>query len=48
MRSEAQIWPVTVIDRRGGLGRPANPGVVEAIDADGFFALLAERLAGLP
>jgi purine nucleosidase len=39
---------MTVIDRRAVPGRAANARVVDAIDADGFFALLTDRLAGLP
>ena len=38
----------TVCDVRGRSGRPANAHVLEGIDADGFFALLTERLARLP
>jgi len=38
----------TVCDMRGRSGRPANARVMERIDADGFFALLTERLARLP
>lgn len=38
----------TVIDRWGRTGEPANATVLETLDADGFFALLAERLARLP
>jgi len=37
----------TVIDWWGRTERPANALVLEAIDADGFFALLIERLARL-
>ena len=39
---------MTIIDRRGVPGRPANARVIEAIEADGFFALLTKRLASLP
>jgi inosine-uridine nucleoside N-ribohydrolase len=39
---------MTVIDRDGRNGRPPNARVVEAVDADGFYRLLAERLARLP
>lgn len=38
----------TVIDRRRRDGRAANARVLETLDADGFFALLGERLAALP
>jgi inosine-uridine nucleoside N-ribohydrolase len=36
------------VDRWGRTGKPANASVLEAIDADGFFALLGEHLARLP
>ena len=39
---------MTVVDWRGISGRPANARVMTKIDADGFYALLAERLAALP
>lgn len=39
---------MTVIDRRGGRERLPNARVIEAIDADGFYRLLAERIARLP
>ena len=39
---------MTVVDWRGVGGRPANARVLHKIDADGFYALLAERLARLP
>lgn len=39
---------MTVVDWRGVSGRPANARVLHKIDADGFYALLAERLAQLP
>lgn len=39
---------MTVIDWRGIGGHPANARVLHKIDADGFYALLAERLARLP
>ena len=39
---------MTVVDWRGISGRRPNARVMTAIDADGFFALLAERLARLP
>jgi purine nucleosidase len=39
---------MTVIDRRGRDGRPANAQVIETADADGIYRLLAERLARLP
>lgn len=38
----------TVIDRWGRTGAAANATVLETLDADGFFALLAHRLARLP
>jgi purine nucleosidase len=38
----------TVIDRWGRTGAPATALVAETLDADGFFALLGERLARLP
>ncbi|WP_237213769.1 nucleoside hydrolase [Falsiroseomonas oryziterrae] len=38
----------TVIDRWDRLGRPANLTLLETLDAERFFALLAERIAGLP
>jgi purine nucleosidase len=38
----------TLVDRWGRTGQPANATVLESIDADGFFALLGERLARLP
>jgi len=38
----------TVIDRWGRLGRPANLTLLETLDAERFFALLAERIARLP
>ena len=38
----------TVIDRWNRTGAPANATVLETVDTDGFFALLAERLARLP
>ena len=39
---------MTLIDWRGRSGRPANARVIEAIDAEGLYQLLAERLANLP
>lgn len=39
---------MTIVDWRGKSGRPANARVLEAVDADGFFRLLAERIARLP
>ena len=39
---------MTVIDWRGISGRRLNARVMTRIDADGFFALLAERIARLP
>ncbi len=38
----------TSIDRWGRTGAPAYATVAETLDADGFFALLGERLARLP
>jgi purine nucleosidase len=38
----------TVIDRWNRTGDPHNAMVMETLDADGFFALLGERLARLP
>jgi inosine-uridine nucleoside N-ribohydrolase len=38
----------TVIDRWNRTGAPHNAIVLETLDADGFFALLGERLARLP
>lgn len=37
----------TVIDRWGRTGAPANVTVLETLDANGFFALLGERLSRL-
>ena len=37
----------TVIDRWRRTGAPANVTLLETLDADGFFALLAERLVRL-
>jgi purine nucleosidase len=39
---------MSVVDWRGISGRQPNARVMTRIDADGFFALLAERLARLP
>jgi purine nucleosidase len=39
---------LTLIDWRGISGRPPNARVIEAVDADGVYRLLAERLARLP
>jgi len=39
---------MTVVDWRGISGRRPNARVMNRIDADGFFALLGERLARLP
>jgi purine nucleosidase len=39
---------LTVIDWRGLSGRKPNARVIEAVDADGVYRLLAERLARLP
>jgi purine nucleosidase len=38
----------TVIDRWDRTGAPHNAIVLETVDADGFFAMLGERLARLP
>ena len=38
----------TVVDWSGRPDLPANAMVIDRIDADGFFALLTERLARLP
>jgi purine nucleosidase len=38
----------TVVDWSGRTGRTPNAMVIDQIDADGFFALLTERLARLP
>jgi inosine-uridine nucleoside N-ribohydrolase len=38
----------TVVDRWGRLDQAPNATVLETLDAEGFFALLAERLARLP
>ncbi|MCH8197325.1 MAG: nucleoside hydrolase [Proteobacteria bacterium] len=37
----------TVVDWWGVTGKAANATVIDGIDADGFFALLTERLARL-
>ena len=39
---------LTLIDWRGISRRPPNARVIEAVDADGVYRLLAERLARLP
>jgi purine nucleosidase len=39
---------MTLVDWRGRSGRRANARVLEAVDAEGFFRLLAERIARLP
>jgi purine nucleosidase len=39
---------MTVVDWRGRTGRPVNARVLETVDKDGFFRLLAERIARLP
>ena len=39
---------MTVIDRRGRGGRPKNARVLHAVDADGVYRLLADRLGRLP
>jgi purine nucleosidase len=38
----------TIIDRWRRGDAPANVTLLETLDADGFFALLAERLSTLP
>jgi purine nucleosidase len=38
----------TVVDRWERSGLAPNARLLETLDADGFFALLAERLARLP
>ncbi|MBV8778928.1 MAG: nucleoside hydrolase, partial [Alphaproteobacteria bacterium] len=38
---------MTVIDWRGVSGRTPNANVLHEVDADGFFYLLASRLADL-
>lgn len=38
----------THVDRWGRTGRPPSVTLPEALDAEGFFALLAERIAALP
>ena len=38
----------TIIDRWGSTGAADRATVLETLDADGFFALLGERLASLP
>jgi inosine-uridine nucleoside N-ribohydrolase len=39
---------MTVIDRRGRSLRPPNARVIETVDANGVYQLLAERIARLP
>src|SRR3954454_1889139 len=39
---------MTVVDLRGRSSRAANARVLESVDRDGFFRLLAERIARLP
>jgi len=39
---------MTVVDWCGRSGRPVNARVLHGIDADGFYALLTDRLAALP
>ena len=46
-RSELTMG-MTVADWWGVSGRPANARFIREVDADGFFALLCERLARLP
>jgi purine nucleosidase len=41
----ALTFGATVVDWRGVGGRDANAHVLHAVDADGFYALLTERLA---
>src|SRR5437763_6623232 len=36
---------MTVVDWRGRTGRPANARVLETVDKEGFFRLLADRIA---
>jgi purine nucleosidase len=38
---------MTVVDWRGVSGRPANANVLHTVDADGFYALLQDRLPAL-
>jgi inosine-uridine nucleoside N-ribohydrolase len=38
----------TLIDRWGRTGKPANAMLLQTLDSEGFFALLAERLVTLP
>ena len=38
---------MTVVDWRGVSGRPANANVLHTVDADGFYALLQDRLRSL-
>ena len=38
----------TIVDRWGRTGQKPNARLLETIDADGFFALLNQRLAALP
>ena len=47
IRSELTMG-LTVADWWGVSGRPANAKFMRQVDADGFFALLSERLARLP
>jgi purine nucleosidase len=46
-RSELTMG-MTVADWWGVSGRPANATFIRAVDADGFYTLLTERLARLP
>jgi purine nucleosidase len=39
---------MTVVDWRGRSGRPANARVLETVDKEGFFRLVADRIARLP
>ena len=39
---------MTVVDWRGRTGRPPNARVLETVDKDGFFRLLADRIGRLP
>jgi purine nucleosidase len=39
---------LTLVDWRGVSGRAPNARVIETVDADGVYRLLAERFARLP
>ena len=45
-RTDGDARGRTVVERRGRAG-PANAVLLDRLDADGFFALLTERLARL-